>query len=152
MERLTHEADFGLEEWEQTCFLVKSDPGGAYNILDIARYEGEKEFDDILINIAMRLKHQEDLIDHGRMLQLPISLGDTVYTNFSKTGWYLKKENRPYAAKVVFIGISKEPFFNVEYMEGKMWQFNFSDIGKTVFLSWNKANESLKEVNDNDRE
>ena len=48
MERLTHEADFGFEEWEQTLYSVKSDPGGAYNILDIAKYEGEKAFNAIL--------------------------------------------------------------------------------------------------------
>ena len=60
MERLTHEADFGLEEWEQTLYTVKSDPGGAYNILDIANYEGEKEFNEILKNISLRLKQYED--------------------------------------------------------------------------------------------
>ena len=38
MERLTHEADFGLEDWEETLFLVKSDPNGAYDILDITRF------------------------------------------------------------------------------------------------------------------
>ncbi len=60
MERLTHEADFGLEEWDQTLYTVKSDPGGAYNILDIANHEGEREFNEILKNISLRLKHYED--------------------------------------------------------------------------------------------
>ena len=62
MERLTQEADFGLEDWEETLFLVKSDPNGAYNILDIARYEGEQEFDEILINIALRLAEIENIL------------------------------------------------------------------------------------------
>ena len=26
VERLTYEADFGLEDWEETLFFVKSDP------------------------------------------------------------------------------------------------------------------------------
>lgn len=60
MNRLTHEADFGLEEWEQTLYSVKSDPGGAYNILDIANHEGEEEFDEILKAISLGLKHYED--------------------------------------------------------------------------------------------
>ena len=62
MERLTHEADFGLEDWEETLFFVKSDPNGAYNICDIARHEGEPEFDAILIKIALRLAAIENIL------------------------------------------------------------------------------------------
>ena len=60
MERLTHEADFGLEDWEETLLFVTSDPNGAYNILDIAKYQGESEFDEILKNVALRLAAYED--------------------------------------------------------------------------------------------
>ena len=60
MERITQEADFGLEDWEETLFFVKSDPNGAYNILDIAKYQGESEFDEILKNIALRLAAYEN--------------------------------------------------------------------------------------------
>ena len=60
MERLTHEADFGLEDWEETLFFVESDPNGAYNILDVAEYQGEPEFDEILKNVALRLAAYED--------------------------------------------------------------------------------------------
>ena len=60
MKRLTHEADFGLEDWEETLFFVKSDPNGAYNILDIAKYQGESEFDEILKNVALRLAAYEN--------------------------------------------------------------------------------------------
>lgn len=59
-ERITQEADFGLEDWEETLFFVKSDPNGAYNILDIAKYQGESEFDEILKNVALRLAAYED--------------------------------------------------------------------------------------------
>ena len=62
MERLTHEADFGFEDWEETLFSVKSDPSGAYNILDIAKYQGEEEFDQVLINIALRLAAIENIL------------------------------------------------------------------------------------------
>lgn len=60
MERLTLEADFGLEDWEETLFFVKGDPNGAYNILDIAKYQGESEFDEILKNVALRLAAYEN--------------------------------------------------------------------------------------------
>lgn len=30
MERLTHEADFGLKDWEQILYRVPADPEGAY--------------------------------------------------------------------------------------------------------------------------
>lgn len=60
MERLTYEADFGLEDWEETLFFVKSDPNGAYNIIDIAKYQGEPEFDEILKNVALRLAAYEN--------------------------------------------------------------------------------------------
>ena len=87
MERLTHEADFGLEDWEETLFLVKSDPNGAYNILDIAKYQGEPEFDEILKNISLRLAAYEDtglepeeieciLDEYGRGLTLRASAGE----------------------------------------------------------------------------
>ena len=62
MERLTHEADFGLEDWEETLFFVKSDPNGAYNILDIAKYQGNPEFDEILKHIALRLSSIENIL------------------------------------------------------------------------------------------
>lgn len=70
MERLTHEADFGFEDWEETLFFVKSDPNGAYNILDIAKYQGEPEFDEILKNISLRLAAYEDTGLEPQLVQL----------------------------------------------------------------------------------
>lgn len=84
----------------------------------------------------------------------PCKIGDTVYTNISMQGWYFRSKNRPYSAKVVFIGLndSKEMgygFINVLYNDrtGCMYQFNFADIGKFVFLTREKAEQALKEVN-----
>lgn len=62
MERLTHEADFGLEDWEETLFFVPSDPYGAYNILDVAKQQGNPEIDKILIEISLRLAAIEDIL------------------------------------------------------------------------------------------
>ena len=61
MDRLTHIADFGLEDWDEILYLVKGDLNGAYNILDIARFQGKEEFDEILKNISLRLAAYEDI-------------------------------------------------------------------------------------------
>ena len=60
MDRLTQIADFGFEDWEEILYFVKSDLNGAYNIIDIARFQGKKEFDEILKNISLRLAAYED--------------------------------------------------------------------------------------------
>lgn len=74
MERLTHEADFGLEDWEETLFFVESDPCGAYDIIDIAKQNGDPEFDEILKSIALRLSEIENILgedyDLDRMREL----------------------------------------------------------------------------------
>ena len=103
MERLTHIADFGMEDWEETLFLVPSDPTGAYNILDIARHQGEPEFHEILKNISLRLAAIEEILgdeydldrlrklkqadDEGRCVVLPFKPPRWVYvcsTRFPK--------------------------------------------------------------------
>ena len=61
-DRMTKEADFGLLDWEETLFEVKSDPTGAYNILDLAKHRKEPAFREILIQIATRLKEIEDIL------------------------------------------------------------------------------------------
>ena len=92
MERLTHEADFGLEDWEETLFFVKSDPNGAYNIIDIAKYQGEPEFDEILKNVTLRLAAIEDILgdeyDLDRLAVLcnqRMTMRDEVSERFSLT-------------------------------------------------------------------
>lgn len=85
----------------------------------------------------------------GRCVVLPCKVGDMLYTNFSMQGWYLKSKNRQYTVKVVFVGIndSKEMgygFMNVKYEKDFMFPVNFSDIGKTVFLTREEAEQALK--------
>ncbi len=85
--------------------------------------------------------------EQGKLMILPCKPGDTVYTNFSAQGWYMRKDKRPYKAIVTYVGLSENPdynCFNVLYGEGKMWQFKFSDIGKTVFLTEWQAKEALE--------
>ena len=77
---------------------------------------------------------------------LPCDIGDTVYTNCRMQGWYFREKDKPYKAKIVFIGLNGvDNFMNVDFGNGHMLQFPFSQIGKTVFLS---EEEALK-VRDN---
>ena len=71
---------------------------------------------------------------------LPCDIGDTVYTNCSMQGWYFREKDKPYAAKIVFIGLNGvDNFMNVDFGNGHMMQFPFSEIGKTVFLTEEEA-------------
>ena len=105
-----------------------------------------------LQDILEKLGQYEDLEEQGLLFKLPFKIGDTVWTPLSMSGWYLRKSDAPYKAKVVFIGLndSKEMgygLFNVVYENRDyMMEFNFSDIGKTVFISKEEAEESLAET------
>lgn len=77
-------------------------------------------------------------------IELPINVGDTLYTNFGMHGWYLHKKKRPYMCRVFFIGINGvDNFFNVDFGNGRMYTFRFSDIGKFIFLTREEAEKDL---------
>lgn len=107
----------------------------------------EAEAIKIAISAMQELQQYMELEEQGRLLKLPCAVGDTVYTNLSATGWYLRKKNRPYAVKIVFIGINgADNLMNVVYENGNMTQFLFSEIGKTVFLTREAAEKALEEM------
>ena len=86
------------------------------------------------------------LLDNGVIVP-PVKVGDIVYTNCSMQGWYMKLKDRPYEARVVFIGINgKDNFMNVAFFKNdNMLSFKFSEIGKTVFLTREEAEKVLVE-------
>lgn len=98
------------------------------------------------------LKSYQDAEEQGLLYRTPVAIGQTVYTNFAMRGWYLRNKDKPYKAKVVFIGlnISQEEgggFFYIAYEKlGCMMQFRFSDIGKGVFLTKEEAEQKLAEI------
>lgn len=77
----------------------------------------------------------------------PVKVGDTVYTNVSWTGWYLREKDKPYKAKVVYIGINgKENHINVVYEKNDdMLTFTFDEIGDRLFLTREEAEKALAE-------
>lgn len=86
------------------------------------------------------------LLDNG-IIALPVRVGDIVYTNRSMQGWYMKLKDRPYEARVVYIGVNeKDNFMNVAFLKNdNMLSFRFSEIGKTVFFTREEAENALKE-------
>lgn len=94
-----------------------------------------------------KLEEYEIEEEQGRIVVLPLKVGQCVYTNHSMTGWYMRKSERLYLGRVVFIGLNGEdPYFNIIFGEGKMLRYKFSDIGKTVFLTKEEAERALKEM------
>lgn len=108
--------------------------------------------DDDVRDAIQKLAEYEDLEEQGLLLKLPLKIGDTVWTNLSMSGWYFRRKDAPYYAKVVFIGVNDSEemgggLFNVAYRKNNyMMSFNFSDIGKTVFLTKEEAEAALKEM------
>ena len=94
-----------------------------------------------------KLAEYETAEEEGRLVVLPCKVGQCVYTNFSMSGWYMRKGKRPYIARIVFIGLNvDDPYFNIILGEGKMLQFKFSEIGKRVFLAREEAEKALEEM------
>lgn len=100
-----------------------------------------------------KLAEYEQAEEDGLLIRLLCKVGDTVYTNLSSSGWYFRSNDRPYHAKIVFIGLNNSEedcggFFNVSFDKkaGCMMQFRFSDIGKSVFLTKAEAEQALAKM------
>ena len=104
-----------------------------------------------------KLAEYEDAEENGFLHRTPVAIEQTVYTNFAMKGWYLRSKERPYQAKVVFIGLNKSKedsggFFNIAYEKlGCMMQFRFSDIGKSVFLTREEAEQALQKLQEGEQ-
>ena len=87
--------------------------------------------------------YAERVADHllvNKCHSLPCDIGDTVYTNCRMQGWYFREKDKPYEAKIVFIGLNGvDNFMNVDFGNGHMLQFPFSQIGEMVFLTEEEA-------------
>lgn len=113
-----------------------------------ATEEGNEDCSECAINKCFnKLGKYEDLEGQGKLPRLPCAVGDVVYTNCSMQGWYFSQKKRPYSAKVIFIGINGvDNYINVDFANGHMLQFKFSDFGKTVFLTREEAEAALEEL------
>lgn len=118
-------------------------------------FEGKKAVFDLYFGIDQRrIAHLHELLQaeqKGRLLVLPCKVGDTVWTNISIKGDRYRKSDRPYQVKVVFIGMGAETsYFHVEYSNGRVFPFDSDQIGKTIFLTCEEAEQALVEKNGGD--
>lgn len=91
-----------------------------------------------------RLKELIAADKEGRCRILPFKVGDTIYTNVPTP--YMKKKDRPYPIEVCYIGLNeKSGYFNVIYKNKSTCVFSFEQIGKYVFLTYEEAEQALKE-------
>lgn len=122
------------------------------------RIDIEKSAQNILDKIyerfgvsAERLVELAKADREGRCVVLPFKVGGTVYTNIAIQGDRYKKSDRPYPAKVAFVGIGDGSiYFNVEYENGRLFPVELGEIGKTVFLTREAAEKALEEMEGND--
>lgn len=122
------------------------------------------EFIDCVKDLAERLAIIEDILGDnydldqlrelvkadkdGRCKIFPFDIGDVVYTNLSLQGDRTRKSDRPYAVKVVYIGIGDgKTYFHVEYQTGRCFPFDMDQIGEIVFLTREEAEAALKGEN-----
>lgn len=115
--------------------------------------DGGTDFDvacRIAIEKLEKCKKYEELQAQGRLLELPCAVGDNVWNNHF---------GRPYAYEVTGFSFGD---FNEDYCEDELTVFDqvmvfyrnssgsiagsfaTSEIGKTVFLSWEEAKKALE--------
>lgn len=157
MERLTHKDSKGWYIHDQSIAYDECRRGKEVDLL--AAYENteltpeqimeaDKTLKDNWKIRLDRLKEAIELIkakDEGRLAETPCELGGTVYANFAMAGDYLREKDKPYPCKVVFIGLSKEPFLHIQFKNGRIFPVKFSEVGKTVFTTREAAETALKE-------
>lgn len=95
------------------------------------------------------LEMADYLLENGIIVP-PVKVGDTVYTNVSWQGWYLRDKDKPYKAKVVYIGINgSKNYVNIVYEKNdNMLTFTFDEIGNRIFLTREAAEKALAERSD----
>ena len=94
-----------------------------------------------ILKIAEKLKEYEDAEEQGLLIKLPCKVGDTVYS-----------VTRNFISKYTIFSIEKYKegfFFNWNCEEGiyaNIRGFTEFEIGKTVFLTKEEAEQKLKEM------
>ena len=121
---------------------MTSDKGGVAFTFDLDITCRPSEAQKIL-KLAEKLKHYENLEEQGRLIELPCKIGDTVYV---VEDWGYRKELKEREIGVITLkGVND---FSKEFWEDVYGGIlgNFSDIGKTVFLTKVEAEAALKEL------
>lgn len=135
IDRLAAYEDSGLTP-EKCAVYGKADREGRYIVLRDAEEEG-----------VARLRELALADKEGRVMVLPCKVGDRLY---EVTGRKTISVYKIRAIRVELFGL----FIEWDIVEGFVWQslsgINDGEIGKTVFLTPEEAEEKLKEVQKGD--
>ena len=92
-----------------------------------------------------KLAEYEDLEEQGRLIKLPCKVGDVVY--FAHHDRVISSEvlSAKYHAEAENHGVFIRERLTID-VEGVSAEIDFGDIGKTVFLTQEEAEQKLKEM------
>ena len=101
--------------------------------------------------VYRKLKEYEDLEEHGRLVKLPCKVGDTLYSALGEK--VLKSEviSVKYHCEAENHGVFIRERIIIDTDDFET-EINFSDIGKTVFLTKSEAEAKLKELRGGENE
>lgn len=106
---------------------------------DCADTFAENQFAICEINEMGGIDHLRNLTQaekDGHLAMLPCKVGDTVWANKTIVGDRYKSSDRPYQIEVVFVGLGERTgFFHGQDLDGRVFPFDFGQVGKTVFLT-----------------
>ena len=108
---------------------------------ELDRYIENGRYHEQLAGWLKDLQHYKDLEEQGRLIELPCAVGDTVYV---VEDWGYKKGLKE--RKIGVIALKGINDFSKEFWEDVYGGIfgNFSDIGKTVFITKAEAEAALK--------
>lgn len=104
-----------------------------------------------ILKLAERLKSYEDAEEQDRLVKLPCKVGDTLYSALGEK--VLKSEviSVKYHCEAENHGVFIRERIIIDTDDFET-EINFSDIGKTVFLTKSEAEAKLKELRGRDDE
>jgi hypothetical protein len=115
---------------------------------DLPCGENSYDYKNLLID---KLGKYEDLEEQGRLVKLPCKVGDVVY--FVHHDRVISSEvlSEKYHAEAENHGVFIRERLTID-VEGVSAEIDFSDIGKTVFLTKSEAETKLKELRGGENE
>lgn len=107
-----------------------------------------------MADLREKLKYYEDLEKQGLLLKLPCKVGDYIWDNdfgkpcsYEVTGFSFGNLNEDYCEDEVTV-FNQVVVYYTNYNGSITGKFTVSEIGKTVFLAREEAEEALRKMNE----
>lgn len=129
-----------------------------YNRLTNQKWSNEIDLTQELgySHIYQRLYELENILENGRLIELPCKVGDTVYVlredSFAEDNYKKKWHIAEGFVKKIYINTKNEIFLQIiSWVDHKLWSkdsrnYKISTFGKTIFLTKAEAEAKLKEL------